>query len=65
MAELLPCTCGSDDICICESRILFFSQFAIIKCPKCQRTIQRRTLKRATKAWNTRTTKERKNNNDL
>lgn len=59
MAELLPCTCGSDNVFTVESIFLFFSEYAIIKCRKCQRTIQRRTLKRAAKVWNTRTQKER------
>ena len=58
MVELLPCTCGSDDISTYEERYFFFSNNAFIKCNKCGRTIERRTIKRATKIWNTRTQKE-------
>lgn len=59
MAELLPCTCGSDDIAVFEERYFFFPTNAFIKCQKCGRTVEKRTLKSAVKLWNTRTPKER------
>lgn len=53
MEELKPCICGSDDISAYEERYFFFSNRAFIKCNKCDKTIERRTLKQAVKAWNT------------
>lgn len=49
--ELKPCICGSDDISTYEERYFFFSNNAFIKCNKCDRLIEKRTLKEAIKAW--------------
>ena len=50
--------CGNKDISVYEEKCLFFSKRAFIKCNICGGTIERRTIKRATKDWNTRTQKE-------
>ena len=60
MAELKSCPyCGNYDISVFEEKFLFFSKKAFIKCNICGGKIERRTIKRATKEWNTRTPKER------
>lgn len=53
MAELKPCLCcGNYDISTYEEKCLFFSMSAFVKCNICGRTIKKRTLKQAIKAWN-------------
>ena len=60
MNELKPCPfCGCKSVSITEEFIFLFSKSATIKCERCGRKIKRRTPKRAVKAWNTRTPKER------
>ena len=60
MAELLPCTCGSDEFSVYEERFLCFPKNAIITCHKCKRSAWSNSLKKAIFIWNnTRTPKER------
>ena len=60
MAELLPCTCGSDDITVYEERVMFLSKTAIITCRKCKRSVRCHSLNKAIFVWNNvRTPKER------
>ena len=60
MAELLPCSiCGRNNVSVYEEKMFFFPVCTIIRCSKCGRTIERRTIKQAVHDWNTRTPKER------
>ena len=46
------CRCGSNNIGIIEHSILGISTYVIIKCNDCSRGVERRTYRKAEKAWN-------------